>query len=154
MSRHRMARPATLPWQLALVATAAATIALPPTAHADPDGSFQSPSGKILCVLTTAINRGAATAACQAQGHTYTPPPAADCHLGGWGSQINLDQGDPPRFRCVGGVLATPPMPTLDYGQSRSAGTITCTSEPSGVRCTDSSTGHFFRLSRESYDLG
>jgi hypothetical protein len=45
-------------------------------------------------------------------------------------------------------------MPTLDYGQMRSVGAITCASEPSGVKCTDSSTGHFFRLSRESYELG
>jgi len=31
---------------------------------------------------------------------------------------------------------------------------MTCDSEPSGMTCTDSSTGHFFRISRESYQLG
>jgi hypothetical protein len=35
-----------------------------------------------------------------------------------------------------------------------SIGAITCDSEPSGVTCTNSSTGHFFRVSRESYELG
>jgi hypothetical protein len=45
-------------------------------------------------------------------------------------------------------------LQTLDYGQTRSVGTITCSSEPSGVACTDSSTGHFFRVSQESYDVG
>jgi serine/threonine-protein kinase len=36
----------------------------------------------------------------------------------------------------------------LDYGQTRSVGAITCDSEPSGMACTDSSTGHYFRRSR------
>jgi hypothetical protein len=45
-------------------------------------------------------------------------------------------------------------MPTLEYGQTRSAGTITCDSEPSGMTCTDSTAGHFFRVSGESYQLG
>jgi hypothetical protein len=42
----------------------------------------------------------------------------------------------------------------LNYGQTRSAGAITCDSERPGMTCTDSGTGHFFRLSRESYQLG
>jgi hypothetical protein len=36
----------------------------------------------------------------------------------------------------------------------QSVGVITCDSEPAGMTCTDSSTGHFFRVSRESYQLG
>jgi hypothetical protein len=44
--------------------------------------------------------------------------------------------------------------PVLDYGQTHSIGTITCDTEPAGVTCIDSSTGHFFRVSRESYQLG
>lgn len=151
MSRHCRTGRAT-PWLIA-TATAAATFVLPATASADPEGSFQSPSGNIVCFVTALSYRGAPAAACQAHRHTYTPPPAGDCHLGGWGGQIDLEQGNPPQFECVGGVLAVPPMPTLNYGESRSAGTITCTSEPSGMKCTDSSTGHFFRLSSESYDL-
>ena len=43
---------------------------------------------------------------------------------------------------------------TLDFGQTRSVGTITCDSEESGVTCTDTATYHFFRVSPESYDLG
>jgi len=43
---------------------------------------------------------------------------------------------------------------TLGYGQSRSFGTITCDSEYTGMTCTDSSTGHYFRVSRETYELG
>ena len=45
-------------------------------------------------------------------------------------------------------------LPTLDYGQTRCLGPITCDSEPTGMTCTDTSTGHFLRVSRESYQLG
>jgi len=45
-------------------------------------------------------------------------------------------------------------VPILDYGQTRSVGTLSCDSEPSGVTCTDSSTGHFFRVSSDSLQLG
>jgi hypothetical protein len=44
-------------------------------------------------------------------------------------------------------------MPTIDYGQTRSAGQFACDSEPSGITCTDDSTGHFFGISRESDQL-
>jgi hypothetical protein len=106
---------------------------------------------------------GKLESACQVQHHTYAVPPPdyvavdgspAVCHLGGWGSQISLHQGNPPHLDCVGGVLVDPAPPTLDYGQTRSLGPITCDSEPSGMTCTDSSTGHFFRVSRDSYQLG
>ena len=43
---------------------------------------------------------------------------------------------------------------TLAYGKTASAGTLTCDSETTGMTCTDSSTGHFFRVSWESYQLG
>jgi hypothetical protein len=58
--------------------------------------------------------------------------------------------------RCTYSALASGfgPWPTLDYGQTRSLGSITCDSEPSGLTCTDTGSGHFFRLSRESYDVG
>ena len=47
-----------------------------------------------------------------------------------------------------------PFAPTLDYGQTQSVNTITCDSEPSGITCTDESTGHFITLSAESNTLG
>jgi hypothetical protein len=138
---------------LITTATVAATIAVPATAHAVPDGSFQSPSGNVYCVMGV-NNTGANVAACQVHRYSYAAPPRGDCQLGGWGSQIRLEQGTQPDFECVGGALAAPPIPTLDYGQTRSVGAITCDSEPAGIACTDSSTGHFFRISRESYQLG
>jgi hypothetical protein len=126
--------------------------AQPAIAHAD-EGSFQSPSGNIYCLLFTQSD-GSNRADCQVQEHTYSPPPAGDCRLGGWGSQLSLVQGKPVEFVCQGGMLAVPPMPTVQFGQPRSVGAITCESEPTGMTCTDNSTGHFFRVSRDSYQFG
>ena len=158
--------------RLALIAssTVAATITLPATAHADFNHyRFQSPSGDILCVMLRnhynwdPANYGKGEGTCQVQDPTYAVPPrqyvAADgqlgtCYLGAWGSQFSLPEGIPPHLDCVGGPLVWPPLPTLEYGQAMSLGAITCVSEPSAMTCTDTSSRRFFRVSRDSYQLG
>ncbi len=134
--------------KVALIATAtvAATIGLAGTATADDEIDFRSPSGDIVCAM------GTSAVVCQVLNHTYPQPPLPDCPLGG--REYDLFQGTPASLGCQGGVIVDPPPPTLDYGQTRSVGMITCDVEPSGVTCTDSSTGHFLRLSRDSYRLG
>jgi hypothetical protein len=138
------------------IATAATALPLAVTAHADVTGFlFQSPSGNIGCSM---IDHGDGTgyAVCRIHDHTWAaPPPGGDCQTGA-GYDLQLFRGDAP---CVGhwmGQIFEAPrgLPTLDYGQTRTVGTITCDSEASGVTCTDSSTGHFFRVSQESYQLG
>jgi len=140
---------------LALIATAtvAATIALPATAHAD-GGSFQSPSGNIFCEM------GVGGVTCEIGDHTYGLPPSP-CEHSAWGGRFSMDQGSAPVMECHNDTIRpsysspgpNPDVPTLNYGQTRSLGAITCDSEQSGVTCTDSRTGHFFRLSRDSYQL-
>lgn len=150
---------------LIAAAAAVATVALPASAHAEDNRqTFQSPSGNIQCVLDTA---GGSTpiALCQIENKTFTVPPGsgrdqtgAPCPgSSGSGNDFRLDQGHPGFIRCsfasiMGG--AGIPGQTLPYGQSRSLGAITCDSQPSGVTCTDTSSGHFFRVSRESYEVG
>jgi hypothetical protein len=80
------------------------------------------------------------------------PPRSPDCHLN-WGSRLKLEQGGAAVFDCSGAELPTPEQ-TLAYGETRSIGSITCDSEPVGMTCTDLSTGHYFRVSRETYELG
>ena len=139
--------------QFALIATAtvAATIALPAPAHAS--GGFASPSGDIGCDVFTRDD-GANFATRDIRDHTYVAPKPASCQLGGWGDRVNMVQGSAPGFSCHGDTNVVPGLPTLPYGQTRSAGPMTCDSEPSGVTCTDASTGHHFRISRQSYELG
>ena len=174
MSQRIAPKPTMTITTLALIAssTLAATITLPATVHADDNYNyrrFQSPSGDIVCVMVRnhdsndQANYGKGEGTCQVQYPTYAAPPpqyvAVDgsvgaCGLLGWGSQFSLPEGRPPHLDCVGDDLMYPPLPTLEYGQAASLGAITCASEPPAIRCTDSTSGHFFRVSPDSYQLG
>ena len=144
--------------KLALVAmtAVAAAIGLPAAAHADEGYDFQSPSGNIHCKMGYAQGTDPGVV-CTIANATY----AEQCRSGGlvaW-PQFALWQGGSPSSPkdapCVVGANKTQISPTLDYGQkTRSLGAISCASEQSGVTCTDSSTGHFFQASSESYQVG
>ncbi|OBK27417.1 hypothetical protein A5634_23190 [Mycobacterium asiaticum] len=131
----------------ALIATTAA-LAFPATAHAD-SKYFKSPSNNIFCVIDVD------GAACDIREYTYTPPPPPECaqHIS-WGSRFTLAPGKPGTIECHGDTLELPGEPTLNYGQTISAGSLTCASEQSGMRCTDSRSGHFFSVSRDAFKLG
>lgn len=133
--------------------TAAPAPAPVTTVIAQPDGpaSFRSPSGNINCTLSTPGGENAAR--CEVVDHTWAaPPPPPDCHLNS-GDRFYLTQGGSAVVGCYGQEFPTAEQ-TLGYGQSRSLGTITCVSEYTGMTCTDSSTGHYFRVSRDGYELG
>jgi hypothetical protein len=133
---------------LTVLAALAAAIALPAAAQAD-SSPFISPSGNIDCQID------AGGAICDIHDHTYQPPPPPPCaEHSPWGSRFVLEAGKAATVVCHSDSLRVPGEPTLDYGQTKSAGTFTCASDPSGVKCTDSSSGHYFRVSRDSYDLG
>jgi hypothetical protein len=142
---------------------AVALIALPAIAHADVSYRFLSPSGNVGCDMEGDPN-STVFAVCKIQDHTWAAAPSEYCQqasvpgaTGGPGSDLQLGQGIRP---CVGFSMnqfffSGPYAPsTLGYGQTHTVGAITCDSEQSGVTCTDSSTGHFFRVSNESYQLG
>ena len=59
-----------------------------------------------------------------------------------------MSQAEPANLGCYEGAseFNAPGLKTLDYGQTFSRGAITCESELSGVTCTDTATGHFFRV--------
>ncbi|GFG68042.1 hypothetical protein MKUB_55320 [Mycobacterium kubicae] len=129
-------------------ATVTAALSFPAPAYGQTN-NFQSPSGNIYCTLD---NTGAA---CDISEFTYQPPPPPECaqHIE-WGSRFRLSVGKAAIIECHGDTLKVPGEPTLNYGQTVSAGTVTCSSEQSGVRCTDTASGHYFRVSRDSYNLG
>jgi len=144
-------RQATKMMKLTLIATTAvaATMGLAATAHADDAYAFRSPSGNVGCKM------GTSGVLCEIKDYTWFVPRPADYTVGGKGNRFILDRGHAP----IGGDWHSDHefpdgAPTLDYGQTRIVGAITCDSEPSGMTCTDSSTGHFFRVSRDSYQLG
>ena len=122
------------------------------------DYEFVSPSGNIVCTMY-ADNTGAN---CEVREHTWAVPVSTHgpygraCHFSFGGLEFFVSKSKPGNLGCYegGSKFDTPGLETLDYGQTYSRGAITCGSEPSGVTCTDTATGHYFRVSRENYELG
>ena len=127
-----------------------ATVAGPPIAAPvvyTGTGAFRSPSGNIACAMFASDVR------CDVADHSWVAPPKTlDCHLD-WGSRFKLAQGGGAVFDCYAQELPAPEQ-ILGYGDSRTLGSITCDSESTGMTCTDGNTGHYFRISRETYEIG
>jgi hypothetical protein len=142
----------TAPPAPTVTVTVAPAPAPAPAVIAQPEGpsSFRSPSGNINCTLSTPGGDNAAR--CEVVDHTWTAPPPPDCHMNS-GDRFGLAQGGAAVVGCYGQEFPVAET-TLGYGQSRSLGTITCDSEYTDMTCTDSSTGHYFRVSRDTYELG
>lgn len=147
----------------ATVGAAVLALAVPAVAHADPDRvKFSSPSGNIRCAMAAPVD-GPATVACQLENITYTVPAGVGhkdtgepCERDyGSGRDVRLVAGQPGYIRCSYAALdgGVGPWPVLAYGRSQTLGAITCTSATTDVLCSDSS-GHFFRISRDVYELG
>jgi hypothetical protein len=155
-------------------ATVATSIAFAATAYAcggsGPElQTFQTPSGNIACDYQVGWGEDPdkGYVSCEVRDHAWVADRAADCTgpvadeqrargLAPDGDTFSIVEGEPAKMMCYwgSGALNAPKNSTLDYGQTLSAGGITCNSETWGVTCTDSSTGRFFRVSRESYELG
>lgn len=136
----------------------AATIGLAASAHANPFSTqFELPSADISCNLVNYPPDDTHSFAknfvqCDIVNQSWVnpePPPAGRADAA---SSFLLWRGQLPILGYSPGTLAAADQP--DYDQPLSAGAISCVSEQSGMKCTDVSTGHFFRMSRESYELG
>ncbi len=142
-----------------VLAVAAATTALaqPATVHANPfEGyDFGDPSKNIWCQLRLYAD-GTNVAQCDIDKHNFTGP-ASDA--GGPCPQTEgyifvLTRTDAPKIQCLHGSVIGVVYNVLGNGQTKTEAAITCAGEAAGISCTNTSTGHFFRLSRESYQVG
>ncbi|MHA0286878.1 DUF6636 domain-containing protein [Mycobacterium sp. C3-094] len=136
-------------WGRVLLTTAAvSTTAVPlaPTAAAD-DVSFSSPSGNIACMIVDDLLR------CDIQTRDWSPPSRpADCpDMTGYGQGISMRATGSASFVCAGDTTFGGGA-ALPYGQFQAGGGMSCRSEPSGMRCSNSD-GHGFTLSRQAYTL-
>jgi hypothetical protein len=141
-------------------AIAAATIALAASSHADPySAQFQSPSGDISCNLVNypPLDQhsvfGKNFVQCDVTNHSWVapqPPPQGRTDAT---STFVLMRGQAPIVGYSPGTVGDA-GPMLDSAQTPHGGAISCSTEQSAVKCTDTSTGHFFRVSPESYELG
>jgi hypothetical protein len=109
---------------------------------------FQSPTGNIVC------NMGPTGAACEIREHDY-PVPAPPPNCVEYGDRFAMDIGGGGAMVCHMGNFFGQPLPTQAYDTPLTAGTITCVvNEQTGVTCRDTSTGHFFQVSKQSYQVG
>ncbi len=141
----------TLQCVVATAIVAVAQVVPQAIAEADTFYQFQSPSGNIDCGVGVVNESG--YAGCEIREHTWDAPPRPPVCEGGWGDRIDMQQGSPATLSCHTDTLRGSGLPTLPYGTSTSTGPITCDSETSGMTCTDTSTGHYFRIARESYEI-
>lgn len=115
------------------------------------NGPFQSPSGNIRCTMFDSDGRN--TVRCEVAEHGWEAPPRSpECQLN-WGDRVELTEDSPAVFSCYGQNLPDP-QATLDYGKIAHFGSISCTSETTGIMCLDNDTGHFFNVSRDAYQVG
>jgi hypothetical protein len=124
------------------------------TAQADTLNDFTTPSGNIYCEFST-NGDDVPIVACEGDGNYVGPrPPCAS--FAAFGDRFYMAQGELPESHCHTDTIRSnqPFAPVLEYGQTKSNGTITCDSETTGLTCTDASTGDFFTMSREANTLG
>jgi hypothetical protein len=155
ISRRSLKTRAALLPLIAAAPLAAVAIALPATANATTDFSFHSPSGNIFCDMHMGADGKSQTTCITADHNWVSPTRSPNCSEGEhWGDALSLYEGQA-GFQCYTRLPDDPTAgQTLDYGETLANGSITCKSEPAGISCTDSGTGHFFRIARESYQLG
>ena len=136
----------------------AAAIGLAPSSHANPfSEQFQSPSGDISCNLVNApptdrLGFGKNFVQCDIVNQSWVPPRPPPGGRADATATFVLMRGQLPVVGYSPGTLAA--ADPVNYNQPLSAGAISCSPEQAAVKCTDTSTGHFFRVSRESYELG
>lgn len=155
MNRYFIARPWAASTGAAAFAAAGVLATLnPATAHAEFAGDFTSPGGDVYCQMSV-YDDGTGAVACEGGGPYAASKPECASHSA-WGDRFYLKQGEAAVAQCHNDTIRSnqPLAPVLDYGQTQSVNTITCDSRPSGITCTDVSTGHFITLSAESNSLG
>ncbi|MDZ4311857.1 MAG: DUF6636 domain-containing protein [Cypionkella sp.] len=118
-------------------------------AFADDYLAFHSPSGNIQCAMMTGDY---AQVRCDMSSLTPTYRKApANCEFD-WGSSFAVDAGGQGYLACVSDAVADPGGIELGYGKSISLGPFTCTSEKSGMECTNLG-GHGFKISKAKQKL-
>jgi len=133
-----------------MLKTAAVFALLATPALADELMFFQAPSGNIFCMIATGEW---AQARCDLMQLTSKiPPPPADCDLD-YGHAFGIGLQDTRGARiCAGDTVADPGGMTLAYGDHIDLGGFRCTSQTSGMTCTNPA-GHGFTIARAKQTL-
>ncbi|MEO8242831.1 MAG: DUF6636 domain-containing protein [bacterium] len=132
-------------WKLAVAATLLASPAL-----ADDFIYFHTPSDNIHCMMVTGDY---AAVRCDMIALTKSfPKRPADCDLD-WGDAFEVGQSDRRgHVVCHGDTVINPDSMQLGYGASTTLGDFTCTSEKTGMTCTNAR-GHGFSIAKAAQQL-
>jgi len=126
--------------RLALILAVIATPAV-----ADDLIQFQSPTGNIHCLIATGDYAEARCDMIDLVPSYRTPP--HDCDLD-WGASFTVGRGSRMgALGCVGDTAVNPESMVLGYGTRISLGGFECTSEQTGMTCTNPG-GHGFTIAR------
>ena len=131
--------------KLALLLTVLSTPAL-----ADDFIFFHSPSGNINCMLMSGDYAGVRCDMLEFTPSFRNRP--ADCDLD-WGDAFEVGINDRRgSLSCHGDTVIDPSSMELGYGASARLGEFTCTSEKTGMTCTNAG-GHGFAISKATQKL-
>ena len=110
------------------------------------DFYFKTPSDNIYCAYYD--NDGKALVRCDIKSYTPTTPKRpADCDLD-WGYAFEIAAGNKRGYIiCGGDTVISPEAKALPYGSVWTRKGIECSSETTGITCTNRR-GHGFSLSR------
>jgi hypothetical protein len=111
--------------------------------------TFESPSRNIGCVVLDG------TARCDINHRDWSPPPhPASCPQEvDFGQGLQVHGSAAGGFVCAGDTAMDPSAPKLAYGSASVEGPFRCVSATTGMTCTDTTTGHGFFISIQSYRL-
>lgn len=111
---------------------------------------FHAPSKNIFCIIATGDY---AEARCDIMDLTSKlPPPPAYCDLD-YGHAFSIGLQDIKGSRaCVGDTVADPRGSTLNYGDHIDLGGFRCTSQKTGMTCTNPA-GHGFTIAKAKQSL-
>ena len=104
---------------------------------------FESPSGNVGCVISTAGAR------CDIREHSWRPPPKPRSCPVDWGNGLAVERRGFAHWVCAGDTVLGAGT-VLGYRSSITRGTFTCTSRRNGVRCVNGRTEHGFKISRRT----
>ena len=146
------------------IASAVTVIAFPATAYAGgppnpappppapaPGQSyqFQNSAGNVSCNLSS----GGAAREIGNRAYTISTPPPPCAQHSAWGDRFARGHNGV-TMDCHNDRVHVQGEQVLGDGQTLTSATFSCTAEPSAMRCTDSSSGHFFYMSPGSYQIG
>ena len=111
---------------------------------------FHSPSGNIHCMLMSGDDAGVRCDMLELTPSFARRP--TDCDLD-WGDAFEVGTNDRQgAVLCHGDTVINPDSMELGYGASASLGEFTCTSQKTGMTCTNAR-GHGFAISKAAQKL-